>query len=423
MKRLLLITNYFPPCSASATHRCLGLVQHLPAQGWSVAVVAPPVITSEPEDQALLRKIPADARIFHAPYQNRMWSRLIARTGYGPETWLPAAWQQVKAAVMETRPDVVLTTSPPACLHYLGMLAKRRYGVRWAADLRDPWVSNITHYRSSMLYKRVNAKGEAAMMRQADLVVANTPSNQRGLQRAFPHAAHKVVAITNGFDPLAQPIQSAGQRDDGVLTLLHAGEFYAGRDPRALLRVLADLEHTPQPGLPRFRLKLLGRLDGPINLPAAIREYGLECVVDAVGQVTHAQVLTDMAEADILLSVQGQALSTSIPAKLYEYLAFHKPILQLAEPGGDVDWVLETAGTLHRVVSQGDEVGIRRALVGLAEAIVGGNTPASDPARAQTFTRAHTMGRLAAHLDGLLPAEYSDRTEVVLPMREAAERA
>ena len=133
-----------------------------------------------------------------------------------------------------------------------------------------------------------------------------------------------------------------------------------------------------------------------------IDRLGLGDVVELAGQVSHAEVLSGLAAADILLSIQGPGYSGSIPAKLYEYLAFDKPILQLAEPGGDIDWALASSGVPHRVVSQSDEGAIREALLALVAALTDGAGPSGDPLRLRAFTREHLMGELAGHLDRAL---------------------
>ena len=401
MKRLLLITNYFPPCAASATHRCLAMAEHLPTHGWELAVIAPPAIRVEPTDPELTARIPPGTRVHHVPFPDRLWSRIMARS-FQPQTWIPAAWVAVKQVVAEFRPDVVLSTSPPGTVHFLARQAKRRWGLPWVADMRDPWVSNPLKHHNPLLHKLLDTRAEAALMRQADLIVANTPGCVRFLKATFPHAAERIVLVTNGFDPLAQVTVKPWRPAASHLTLLHAGELYGDRDPRPWIRVLAALDRSPPPGVPQFRLKLLGRMASGLGIESFIREQGAQHLVDTPGQVSHAEVLAGLSAADVLVSIQGPSLSQSVPAKLYEYLAFGKPILQLATPGGDSNWVLETADVCHRVVSQSDQEGIRGALIELGLAVVSGRAATRDPERARVFTREHTMGQLASHLDRLL---------------------
>lgn len=414
MKRLLLITNYFPPCAASATHRGLAMARHLPAHGWNVTVVTPPVVRWEPNDPGLTRLIPADTKVRHVPFPEQMWARL-ARRYFPSETWLPGAWRMIEQVVAEERPDAILSTSPPSSVHHLGRWTKRRWDIPWIADMRDPMVTNLAEYQHSPLHKLIDRWTEIRLLSEADRVIANTPSTMRGLKSAFAHHEHKIVLVTNGFDPLPVPAAVVRYDGGGDLTILHAGEFYMGRDPRTLIRVLSDLNRSRQAGVPRFRLQLLGKLDGLIDIQATIREHRAHLTVETPGQVPYREVHKALAAADILLSVQGPGLGHSVPAKLYEYLAYDKPILQLAEPGGDMDWVLETAGVCHRVVAQHDESGLRQALVALAHDIIRGDAAKADPARARAFTREHTAGQLAGILDRIVAERESNasaRSEV-----------
>jgi hypothetical protein len=70
-----------------------------------------------------------------------------------------------------------------------------------------------------------------------------------------------------------------------------------------------------------------------------------------------------MLDASALLVVQP-VTTVSVPAKLYEYMAAGRPVLALAEPGG------ETANTIQRsgagiAVSHDDESAIHGALVSM----------------------------------------------------------
>ena len=400
MKRVLLVTGYFPPCATSGTHRGVAFARHLPANGWQVAVIAPPSDTWEKNDPGLMRQVPRETRLHHVPYPEGIGARIAGRFAHY-EQWLPPAWRCIRRVIADFQPDVLLTTSPPTSINYLGVLARRRFAIPWVADLRDPWTTNRPAGTKGPLQTGIDLWGEGLMMRHADLVLANTPSCRTGLQQQFPYAAEKIAVMTNGYDPIDLPARAKDPQQPGVVTLLHAGAFYLGRDPRPLMSVLGELDAARDPAMPRLRLKLLGRLDGNIDLAAYIRDNDLGHIVDAAGEVDHQQVMTAIADADILLAFQGPGYSNSIPAKLYEYLAAGKPILQLADPGGDIGWMLEKSGAAYRHVAQTDKPAIRRAL---ADLTLIATTPADisrRPARVETFMRSSIVAELASHLDRL----------------------
>src|SRR2546430_8592807 len=61
MPTLLMLSYYFPPSASAGVFRLLGFARHLSKFGWRTAVVAPPELPWEPNDHALLDRVPKDA--------------------------------------------------------------------------------------------------------------------------------------------------------------------------------------------------------------------------------------------------------------------------------------------------------------------------------------------------------------------------
>lgn len=398
-RKLLLLTYHFPPVAGSAAHRWLGFSRHLLNHEWDVVVVAPTAVSWEPNDPALLKQLLPGIEVERVAFPKCFWTRFV-NIVFPYETWLPSGWTLTRDVVARHKPDVVLTTSPPGAIHWLGYLVKQKFGLPWIVDLRDPWFTWTGKNTDPWWLKLLNGRAEQRTIHWADRIFANTPSNLAVLQRAYPQSAGKMTVLTNGFDPVEAPVAKA-DRNNREMTLLYAGEMYAGRDPRPLLRCLAELNKAAPTGAPRFRLKLLGRSDGSFDIHDEVRSNSLTDTVDLLGQVPHELVLSLIANADILVSIQGPKYQNSIPAKVYEYMAFSKPILQLSEPGGDIDWALKTSQIPHRVVSQFDEPGIKQAIGELAAEVEHQRVAPVDAQHVRVFTRAYLAERLAAELDAV----------------------
>ena len=92
-RRLLLVTYYFPPSAAVAAYRMLGFARHLPACGWQVGVVAPPVVPQEPVDESLTQRVPPDTAFFSTPYPTSLPARSLEDT-FTTASGCPARWLQ-----------------------------------------------------------------------------------------------------------------------------------------------------------------------------------------------------------------------------------------------------------------------------------------------------------------------------------------
>ncbi len=417
-RRLLLLTYHFPPSAASAVFRLLGFVRYLPEHNWDVTVIAPPEMPGEPRDAGLLKEVPACIKVRAVPIPMGITSR-VARRYFGDSVWLPRAWSECKRVVAEWRPDCVLTSSPPAAIHALGHLVSRRFGIPWLADFRDPWIAGYATDAAQSIRGRWAVRAEWSIMRNAQRVIANTPRMCDVFRQAFPEHSAKFTVISNGFDPerfqqadattrVTPPFGlTAPATQSAVTTLVHAGELYHGRNPRPLFESLARLERTRRMDQPAWRFRLLGQsIENRGDLLAAVRAYDLEHVVQFEGQVPYGDALRAMGTADILVLLDTPGRRWGVPAKIFEYLGARRPILALADPAGELPWVLGTNGP-HRVVDCHDVAGIERALTELSANLHLGHLTALDEQHVRQFTRAELAAKLAGELERSLEATAS----------------
>ena len=111
------------------------------------------------------------------PYlRSRVARRLAPMAG-----WLPRAARACATVIREHRPDALLTSGPPQQVHWLGLWLRRRYGLPWLVDFRDPWYpEGRTDRGRDFASWRVGVQ-EAAVVRAADALIANAPGACRTL--------------------------------------------------------------------------------------------------------------------------------------------------------------------------------------------------------------------------------------------------
>lgn len=408
MRRLLIVTYHFPPSAASGGFRILGFTRHLPKYGWDVGVVAPPTMPWEAVDRGLESRIPPETALFRDPFP----SSKVVRKFVGLPAWLPRAARACRRAHRIQPADAVLTSGPPHCVHLIGLYLKRKYGLPWAADFRDPWIANSYDQSAGRgLRGGLAARLERSVLAGADAVVANAPRAAELLAAAYPAQAGKITSITNGYDAedfAGPPGPAPPELDGDAVNFVHTGQIYLGRDPRPLLDVLAEINQKPSPR--PVRLCLFGISEDP-TLAADLRVRGLGDAVRIGGQVPYAQALAAVRQAGVLLLMDTPGRRLGVPAKLYEYIGAGRPILALGGLGGDLEWVLRKSGCPHRIAAPSDRDAIRRALLELS-AEVSACTP-HPPAvpHANEFTRETLAGRLADTLDRCVDDVDSHRAD------------
>jgi glycosyltransferase involved in cell wall biosynthesis len=417
-RKLLMLTYHFPPSASAGSFRLLGFARHLPKFGWQTVVVAPPRLPREPVDDSLLAQLPSGTTLLHVAYPEHIIGRLV-RKAFHERTWLPlaavACWQAIRAH----RPHAILTSGPPHSIHLLGSLVHRWTGLSWVADFRDPWVaSELSRARRNAA--KWETRAESRVMHQASAIVANTPRARAILGDAYPDCSSKFRSITNGYDPdLFQP-NSDPARNGSAIEIIHTGTIYADRSPGPFFTAVQHLDHAALAGR-KLRVRLIGDfmdIERRKEL-ADFAQPGSNASVMVESQVPHSEAIAAMVRADLLLLLDTPGRRAGVPGKLYEYIGAGRPILALAEPEGEVAWVLKESGVVHRVATPQDPEAIRRALIELLQdslAIAGRERL---PRVHRRFVQEALAGELAALLDScversLLPRRKRQAREVAL---------
>ncbi len=377
MVKVLLVSLYFPPAGGGGVQRTLKTAAHLPALGIETHVLAPddPKWVHrddelEPPTQAWVHRArylgPRGRRPAHELHGKtglarlQTQARLFGRRLLVPDENVPWNLTAIPAAIRiarRERIDVVLTTSPPSSVHFVGAAVKRATGARWVADLRDSLVAN-PHRRTERRLARIKEQGEhgvaALVARYADGIVAAAEaiaSEARALEPKGP-----VVTIANGsdFDDFA----GLEYRPSDRFRITHTGSFFGKRDPRPFLTALAA-----------SRLDAVARFVGDFR--PADREWaetlGLGDRLELVPYVARRRSLELQRDSEALLLLIPEAGGRGrgvLSGKVFEYLAAERPILAVVPPdGAAADLIRETGAGV--VVPPDDVRAIREALESL----------------------------------------------------------
>jgi hypothetical protein len=128
--------------------------------------------------------------------------------------------------------DAIITTGPPHSVHLIGLALKKKFGLKWVADFRDPWTS-IDYFHNlpltpSSLKKHRDLEEE--VLRNADRVIV-----VGGRMKEEYDAYNKNVrVISNGYDTYGP---QGTVTLDPEFTLTYAGLMNDDRNPKGLWRV------------------------------------------------------------------------------------------------------------------------------------------------------------------------------------------
>jgi glycosyltransferase involved in cell wall biosynthesis len=430
--RLLVITYYWPPSGGAGVQRCLKFVKHLASFGVEATVltVDPAQATYPVRDESLLAEIPASVRVIHTatsePFESykKLTGRAVPYGGFANEgkpglvqkalrfvrgnLFIPdprRGWNRfalravAKLLAAGEQFDAVLTSSPPHSTQLIGLELQKRHGLRWLADMRDPWT-DIYYYKDlhhTPLAAWLDQYYERQVLSQADAVLVTSPETKRIFLGKLPELAEsKIHVLPNGYDE--SDFRQPSQPPTDCLRITHTGTITETYHVDQLLRAIQACA-LANPDVP-LRLRFVGQVSR--ELRRQIEEAGLLPATEFVAFVPHEESVGYLLRSSVLLMAIPDVVPNFgiLPGKVFEYLATSKPILCVGPAGSDADQLLRECGAGQALPYQDYAL-----MLATLEALVAQwrQNPSLDlPALSHSrYSRRALTGRLAAIIERL----------------------
>ena len=399
MKKVLIVTYYFPPAGGPGVQRWLKFVKYLPDFGIQPIVYIPenpsyPIIDNnlgkEISSQVIVLKNPIiepyglasiisksktkkiSSGIIPSSHKQSVFERLmlwIRGNLFIPDArvlWVKPSVGYLKKYIVENQIDTVITTGPPHSLHLIGLQLRRQLPIRWIADFRDPWITIGYHHQLKLTASSMKKHEalELKVLQTADELLVTSKSTRLEFLKKTVKPIH---VITNGYDTEDVPKQILDQS----FSLAHIGSLLSERNPIILWQSLAELVKE-MPGFDsHLELKLIGTVSDDVL--QTIKSYDLERYLNLVGYVNHQEALIQQRKSQILLLIEINSTNTIsiIPGKLFEYMASGRPIVAIGPLGSDFsDIILQTNTGLFFDYGQKDA--LKKAIVNSYESFLQG---------------------------------------------------
>ena len=427
MKKVLIITYYWPPAGGPGVQRWLKFVKYLPGYGIEPVVYIPENPTYPLIDKGLLEEVNADTTIIkHKIVEPYAWASAFSKgntkkisSGIIPAQkkqsllqrmmlwvrgnlfipdarvlWVKPSIAYLSAYIKENNIDTVITTGPPHSLHLIGLGLKKQLGIKWLADFRDPWTTIGYHkqLKLSVSSAKKHKDLEHEVLNTADTILVTSPTTKK----EFEALTNKPIAvITNGYDVekvIKQPL-------DEKFTVAHIGSFLSERNPKILWQALAELIAENAGFKVSFELKLIGAVSREVL--DAIDANELSGYVNNLGYVSHDEAIAAQRKSQVLLLVEIDSEETKciIPGKLFEYMVSERPIVAIGPEGADFSGIIQATNT-GVFVTYTEKDRLKKAILTYFEQYQQGSLQ-SHPIGLQQYSRKNLTGQLADLLKSL----------------------
>lgn len=430
MKRVLIITYYWPPSGGAGVQRWLKFVKYLREFGWEPTVYAPENPEYPSEDLSFEKDIPPGVEILKTPIWEPydIYRKLAGRKGEKINAGFisenkKSGWKDklsiwvrgnflipdprrfwVKPSVnfltdhLKKNPvDAIVSTGPPHSMHLIGLGLKKRFPkISWIADFRDPWT-NIAFYSDlnlTFLADKIHHELERKIVRSADCVLVVSSDMKQEYQALHPK---RVELITNGYD--ADDLEVTALQPDKKFSLSHIGTLNTARNPKTLWKVLGELSKEHADFSQDLQINLIGKTD--FSVIEEVKNKGLFFNLNKIDYVSHNEAVILQKSSQILLLLIDNSTNAKgiLTGKFFEYLAAQRPILAIGPTDGDVAEVLQETNA-GAIVDFDDEAKTKELIKNFYNKFKSGNLKISSKS-IEKYSRKALTKQLAVVLDDL----------------------
>jgi len=363
MNKVLIVTYYWPPSGGAGVQRWLKFSKYLPEFGWE-----PVILTVDPEyaaypvtDNSLADELPLSVKVHRTPaidyfgiykkdktkipsagFANNVDNtfkgkilRFVRGNFFIPDPrrgWNQFAFRKACEIIETEGINHVITTSPPHSTQLIGLKIKKTYpGIKWIADLRDPWT-DIYYYKlfyPTFISKRIDSVLEKSVLKKADRIITVGASLKTLFSLKVKGIENKTEVITNGYDEA--DFKDIAANEPSRFTITYIGTLSDIYPVKGLIAALKNLRLEGKDFVLRFvgtvseNVRMLITSDIPYNS------------VEFLPYVIHSEAIKYMMSSTVLILIipSHKSNKSIVTGKLFEYLASGKPVLCLGPVDGD----------------------------------------------------------------------------------------
>jgi glycosyltransferase involved in cell wall biosynthesis len=428
LKKVLIITYYWPPSGGAGVQRTLHFAKYLgdyncipylltvdpayasyPVIDESLKSIVPSNLnvtyTKSFEALNILSAVAGKDKVPYGGFTNQKKSSLfqdvlkwIRGNFFIPDArigWVKYATQKAAELIREHQIDCILISSPPHSSQLIGLKLKKEFPhLKWVADLRDPWTD--IYYYKELLHtnwaKKKDIELEKKVLERADsILVVSNYIKYAFAEKSLKVNVDKINVLPNGFDENDFLIEESKSDDKFYIT--YVGTMADSYKPALFFEALSKLISANN--LNHLVFRFVG------SVPQHIKEQLQELKINAefIGHVKHQEAVKFMKQTNLLLLVIPDAPGAEgiLTGKLFEYLGAKKRIIGIGPSNGDAATILKecNAGVMF---DRSDKNGLFKFLF---EEIVNDNRHQLNNEEVKKYTRKQLANQLSTIISNL----------------------
>ena len=355
MKKVLIISYFFPPCNLTASQRAYNWAKYFKEFGydpivitrkWDTTIKVPSDMGVSSNSSEIEEEVNEQFRVIYMPFKGSLRDRLFIKN----PSWnklrkvltLKELYRQnfsIKALPYDNIYDkaeeiiskeniqkVIITGNPFACFHFGYALKKKFSSINWIADYRDDWTTTelVTREKGidGELFK-LEQKSEKKWVGSASLI---TTVSEHYVNKISCFTGVKGYELINGFGEELEGLL-AENVDKDCFEITYNGSLYASQNIEPFLAAVKKvMQHFE--GKIHVHLNFPGLLFDKVQAERIQSQMqGFEGNLTITPRIPREEVISMQLKSQLLLMIAHQNLKGVPSSKLYEYIGLRKPVL------------------------------------------------------------------------------------------------
>jgi glycosyltransferase involved in cell wall biosynthesis len=370
MKKVLVVTYFWPPSGKATLHWPLKIIKYLPEFGCEPFVLTVKEESFTRKDETMLQEINPSLKVYKSrtlepfklykkftgrgkkehivdsetisktnkslPHLISIWIRMNLFVPDARVGWYFSAVMMGKKIIKENKIEAVISIGPPHSSHLIAYRLSKLFGIPHYPVFIDPWV-DIIYYKNFKRSKATFALDnyfERKILNHSRASVFVTKTMRNDYLKKYNLLKDKSFVLYWGYDEEAfEHIEYQKKSTDD--TIIHAGNIFDYQNPVNFWKLVKQKIMSGQ----KLRIKFIGSASPAIKKEIILA--GLEKYTEYAGFLSYKELINELINAKYLLVCASEP--RHVPGKLFEYLRTGRPIIAFGNDNEEVSEILKTS--------------------------------------------------------------------------------
>ncbi|MDR3667234.1 MAG: glycosyltransferase [Ignavibacteriaceae bacterium] len=370
MKKVLVISYFWPPSGKASVHWPLKIIKHLPEFDCEPYVLTVAEDSYTRMDESMLNEInPALKvyksksfepfrlyKIFTGRHKNEhiidsetisstnknlthrlsIWIRMNLFVPDARIGWYFNAVRLGKKIISKNKIDAIISIGPPHSTQLIALRLSKLFRIPHYPVFIDPWIDIIYYkaFKRSKITLALDNYFERKVLKHSKASIFITHTMKDDYSRKYAFLKEKSFVLYWGYDEDSFN-NVVCERTNVNNTIVHAGNIFDYQNPVNFWKLIKHKIDSGQ----NLKLKFIGSVSPAIK--NEIANAGLEAYAEYAGFLPYKELVNQLLNAKFLLVCASEP--RHVPGKLFEYLRTGKPIIAFGNDNKEVSEILKNS--------------------------------------------------------------------------------